>query len=232
MALIEKRQAANSSGSYIRLFGDPDLGRLISRVHGAVIASGSELEKMISTRVKTIDDLDTFLCQEIMPEGVFLATKKMVKKCRAFTHRNSEPDFVLFRRRGGKQSCHLIELKDGHVFDTKKAQAERTAIHDFASRNGQHIHYKIQTHFCAFNQERRQDIVAGFKNRIHVDEAMTGREFCALLEIDYDEIVTMRQRDQAANRDYFLKELAAIPSMRLRLKALIDADPAFGDTDA
>ena len=232
MALIEKCKAANSSGNDTRLFGDNDLGTLISRTHGAVIASGSQLEKMIGDRVTTIDDLDEFLRLEIRPEGVLLATKRTVKKCRSFIRQNSEPDFVLFRHRHGKQSCHLIELKDGHVFDTKKAQAERKAIHDFASQNGQHIHYTIHTHFCAFNQESREDIVAGFKNRIHSDEALTGREFCALLEIDYDDIVTARQRDQGANRDYFPKQLVAMPHIRIRLKTLIEADQAVGNADA
>ncbi|MCY4209017.1 MAG: hypothetical protein OXD29_13875 [Roseovarius sp.] len=39
---------------------------------------------------------------------------------------------------------------------------------------------------------------------------MTGREFCELLEIDYNEIVEMRKSDQNDNMNYFMEELTKI----------------------
>ena len=124
MALIRNAKG-RKDGGYERLLGNADLGHLISRVQGAVIASGTELERMINAQVDQISDLDVFLRQEIMKEGVLAASKKEIKKSNTLKFSGSEPDFMIFKRRAGKQACHLVELKDGDTFDTKKAAAER-----------------------------------------------------------------------------------------------------------
>ena len=36
---------------------------------------------------------------------------------------------------------------------------------------------------------------------------MTGKEFCDLLEINYDKIVAVRKVDQLENLDYFVRKL-------------------------
>ena len=72
MALIRNRQG-RTDGGYTRLFGDPQLGSLISRVQSAVISSGNELEKLIIERANIIEDVDRFLQQDIYPEGAFVA---------------------------------------------------------------------------------------------------------------------------------------------------------------
>ena len=186
-----------------------------------MIRSGTELERLVSTRVPGIHDLDAFLAQEVMEEGVFLATKKQIKRCKTLDFSGAEPDFMVFKRREKLQTCHVIELKDGHVFDTKKSSAERQAVHGFIERNAQHIQYRFQAHFCAFNQNDKYAIWNGFKRRIALDEAMEGREFCDLLEIDYAEIVRTRQADCADNLGYFLSELARIDSIKDRLRKLL-----------
>lgn len=193
MAKIENAKPKNVSGGYVRLFGIPALGTLASKVQSTVISSGRELEKMILERVPRIEDLDTFLQQDIMPDGVYIAPKSQIRKCKSLSFIASEPDFILFKRRHNKQSCHVIELKDGHVFDTKKASAERQNLHAFVSQNASKLPYLIFTHFCCFNQNNREDILTGFKNKIAAEEAMTGKEFCELLELDYHEIVKERE---------------------------------------
>lgn len=221
MARLRNATPKNTSGSYARLFDNAALGELASKVQSAVISSGSELEAMVSAAVPNIPDLDVFLEQEIMPEGVLLARKRDIKRSETLDFAGSEPDFMVFKRRGGVQTCHIIELKDGHVFDTKKASAERQAMHGFIERNAQHIQYRFRAHFCAFNQDDRQAIWNGFKRRIAFDEAMTGREFCELLEIDYDAIVETRRTDGADNVAFFLSELVKIGSIRQRLRDLL-----------
>lgn len=126
MARLRDAKPKNTSGSYERIFGNPELGALASKIQSAVITSGSELEAMIVAAVPNIPDLDPFLEQEIMPEGVFLATKRQIKKSGTLDFAGSEPDFMVFKRRKKIQACHIVELKDGHVFDAKKAGAERT----------------------------------------------------------------------------------------------------------
>lgn len=123
MAKIEDATPKNISGSYSRLFGSDKLGYLISKVHSASVSSGNELEKLILERVQRIDNLDEFLKQEIMPDGVFIVPRKQIKKCSVLKS-NQEPKFLIFKRRGGEQNCYVIELKDGHVFDTKRAGAD------------------------------------------------------------------------------------------------------------
>ena len=43
---------------------------------------------------------------------------------------------------------------------------------------------------------------------------MTGREFCDLLQIDYDDMLALRAADRQANYNEFLKELLQIPPVR------------------
>ena len=195
---------------------------LISRIQSSVISSGSELERLILDRVQHIDDLDRFLEQEIMQEGVFIAPKKQIKKCKTLDSISAEPDFLIFKRRQNRQLCHVIELKDGHVFDTKKASAERQAMHTFIEKNGHRLPYIISSHFCCFNQESKEAILTGFKRRISPEEVMTGKEFCQLLEIDYGEIVSLRQKDQPDNVKYFLSELVQIKEVKKILMDLLD----------
>jgi len=222
MAKIKNANPRGVSGAYNRLFGNSQLGMLISKVQSTVISAGSELERIIHSKVRKVDDLDSFLQQDIMPEGVFLATKQQLKKSEMLDFHGAEPDFIIFKRRYNKQSCHIVELKDGHVFDTKKASAERQSVHRFVERNGRHLPYVISIHFCAFNQNDRQTIWEGFKKKINYEETMTGREFCTLLEIDYDEIVEMRKRDAEENVMYFINELLKIPKIRQIVESILN----------
>ena len=224
MARLRNTNPKNMSGSYARLFGNDALGELASKVQSAVTSSGLELEAMIGKLVPNIPDLDDFLKQDIIPEGVWLARKRQIKRSRTLDFAGPAPDFMVFKRRGGVQTCHIVELKDGHVFDTKKASAERQAMHRFIERNARHIRYRFRAHFCAFNQGDRQAIWDGFKRRIALDEAMTGREFCDLVEIDYDAIVEARRADGSDNVEFFLSELVKIDSIRLRLRDLLGED--------
>ncbi len=222
MARIRNARPKNVSGSYERIFDNAELGALISKVQSAVITSGTELEKRISDMVTNIDCLDSFLKQEIMPDGVWLARKRQIKRSDTLDFAGAEPDFMIFKRRQGVQSCHIVELKDGHVFDTKKASAERQAMHNFISHNAQHIQYRFQAHFCAFNQDDQNMIWVGFKKRIVLNETMTGRKFCELLELDYDAIIEARKADGPDNVNFFLSELVKIEGIRPHLLELLN----------
>ena len=222
MARLRNARPRNTSGSYERIFGNTELGGLASKVHSAAISSGTELERIIAGLVENIEDLDAFLEQEIMPDGVFLARKRLMKESNTLDFAGPEPDFMVFKRRRGAQACHIIELKDGHVFDTKKASAERRAMHGFIERNAQHIQYRVRAHFCAFNMEDKEAIWEGFKRKITRDEIMTGTELCELLEIDYEPIVAARRADGPDNMEFFLSELVGIGAVRLRLQELLN----------
>ena len=227
MARIQDSKVKETSGGYHRLFGIPGLGRLISRVQSTVISSGTELEHIIPEQVKKvgnlIDNLDDFISKKIMPDGVLMATKQQIKNCNLLDSRGPPPDFLIFKQREGQQNCHVVELKDGHLFDTKKANAERHAIHSFIKHNASRLSfsYPLSAHFCCFNQKSRHAIVTGFKGKINREEAMTGQEFCDLLEIDYDQIVAQRRLAQPENVQFFLQELVKIDELRDPLRELL-----------
>ena len=225
MARIRDCRPKETTGSYERLFSIPALGSLISRVQSTVISSGTELREMIVERVAPIEDLDAFLTKDIMPEGVFLAPKSQVRKCATLNFPQGGPGFLVFKRGNGGQGCYIIALKDGHVFDDKKATAERDAVYSFVEHIAQRLEqcgYRVHHHFCAFNQSSRDAIVRGFKDKITIEEAMTGRKFCELLELDYDEIVKARQVDQPDNVDVFLDELLRIDEVKTRILHLLN----------
>lgn len=213
MALIEKGKG-RKDGGYTRLFANIELGHLMSRVQSAVISAGTELEQIIKTEVSIIDNLDDFLSQELMHDGIFVADKRKMKNCKTLDFSGSEPDFIIFKRRNNKQMCHLIELKDGDSFDTKKSAAEHQAMHSFISKNAQHLQFIVRSHFCCFNQNNKAEILKGFKKKISIEEAMTGQEFCELLEIDYNAIVKKRKGDALENFNYFLSEIIKIDTVK------------------
>lgn len=230
MALLRTRKG-RADGGYTRLFGDPQVGLLFSRVQAAVISAGEELQKAITELSNTIEDVDAFLNADILPAGTFVVTKRQLKKSRQLNYAGVEPDFLVFQREGKRHHCYLVELKDGDTFDTKKAAGERESLHRFMVAVAPHIQFSMSIHFCCFNRSKREEIVHGFKRKITIDEAMTGPEFCELLELDYQSVVAKRKEHQEENLRYFVEELARIPSMRAILSDMIQSDTAVSEED-
>ena len=218
MAKIEDISGRESGGGYERLFNNQALGHLISRVHGATCRAGIELERIIAKKCTSIPNIDTFLSKEIMPEGVFLAPKRTSKQSKTLTFESGVPDFVVFKRRSDNQSCHIIELKDGDAFDTKKAQSENEVLKYFVGEKGCKLRYTVSAHICCFNQSSKEAIVKGFKDKTSKEVAMTGRELCDLLEIDYEGITQLRKKDAEENLEYFVRELLKIESLHSLIK--------------
>jgi hypothetical protein len=125
--------------------------------------------------------------------------------------RGSEVRFDIVVLDHQARTAHVVEVKDGDTFDTKKANGELASIQAVAAAIAESTGYAVSFSFCCFNQEDKDLICAGAKGRFSKDQAMTGRELCRLLEIDYDALVELRQRDVADNLSYFLDELVAIP---------------------
>lgn len=90
---------------------------------------------------------------------------------------------------------------------------------DFLAANDSTLHfYNCHGKICGFNATTKEEIQIGFKRKISLDEAMTGREFCELVGIDYDQIFSNRAADRLANYDYFLGALLDIASVRSDLQ--------------
>lgn len=216
MALIEKakgRRKGQSPSGYTRLFGIDALGNLMSRIQGAVISSGNELETLIWERVVQIDDLDRFLATTLHSDEdeIYVARKAQIKKSKSINSRY-EPDFVAFHP--ATRHAYIIEVKDGDQFDTKKAAGEHITLHNFNHDISHSLSYSTSIHLCAFNSGSREEVYLGLKRKFGMQEVMTGRELCELLRIGYDDIVNVRTRDQRSNLEYLINEILKIGAIR------------------
>lgn len=216
MALIERtkgRRGVQAPSGYTRLFGDADLGNLMSRVQGAVISSGTELEQLIYEHVRKIDNFDLFLTNGIqeIKKGIWVARKSQIKQSK-YLNAKYEPDFLAFELK--KRICYVIEVKDGDQFDTKKSSSEYFTLHNFANSVRYALPLEFQIRICCFNAQTKLDIYNGLKHKFSMSEILTGYELCKLFEINYSDIKAMRTRDQQANIDYFIDSLLSIKSIR------------------
>lgn len=216
MALIEKakgRRENQAPSGYTRLFGISALGNLMSRIQGAVISSGNELEKLIWERVNQIDDLDDFL-NKTMHEGedkIYVAIKSQIKKSQKINSRY-EPDFLGFNPY--QRKLYIVEVKDGDQFDTKKSAGEHTTLHNFRNDISSELPYSTSIYMCSFNARNRDEMYHGLKGKFSKEELLTGKELCDLFLIDYEEIVKIRTADQQSNLEYFINEILKIPAIK------------------
>ena len=222
MAKIRNSKPKNSSGGYLRLLGQEQLANLLVKSQSTVISNGNELEKMLTQSANCIDNLDEFLADVNygkIHEGTFLCPKKVTKKSK-YNLPNSEPDFIIFSITPNSRNCWIIELKDGDQFDTKKSSSERLALKDFKNHLGSMIEFKTNYKICAFNQLDKEKIISGFKSYFSPDEVMTGKEFCDILSIDYEEIINKRKEDAEDNLRYFTDEVAKVEEVQEKVNQI------------
>lgn len=216
MAQIRNARPKQSGGGYERLVGHTDMANIFTRAQSTVITNGTELEKIISEKATTIDDLDKFIedCDKgTIPDGAYLCTKPVVKKS-AYKMDKHEPDFIAFTVNRGNNICRIVELKDGDAFDTKKSAAEKRMLATFMNHLAPKIPFRTKYYICCFNQSDVDKIVTGFKHVFTVDEVMTGKEFCDILGINYDAIVRLRRDDAADNFEYVIEKMFEIKEVR------------------
>ena len=95
MVKIADTKPGRTDGGYARLFDNPELGAIMSRVHSACIQAGRELEKIVKREAKVngiaIPDLDEFLRNGNGHDGVFVATKNQIKACKTINFPQAEP---------------------------------------------------------------------------------------------------------------------------------------------
>ena len=226
MARLSEVPGNRPGDAYRRCFGDPELAHLLGRVQSLIVRNGFELERLITQAAAEllIADLDDFLSDQIMPIGVSVATKRVIKAAQTIAGQGIEPDFLVFERTETEQRCHIVELKDGHEFDTKSSAKERENLQTFLDQNATTLHY-YQNHcrICGFNATTRAEIQEGFKGVIDISQAMTGREFCELLGVDYDAILAQRAADREANFDHLITELLNISAVREAIADRLDS---------
>ncbi len=210
-ARISDAQPKNSSGNYARLFGDEDIGNLITKIQSASIKAGYVLEDIIACKSTLIPNgnFDEFIddCMKGKYSGIFLGTKKMIKDSK-YNVKGHEPDLIIFSLdNNGRGECYIIELKVGAAFDTKKSDGEKETLEICRSVLGPKLPFITNSYLCAFHAEDRQEIVTGLKGRFGQEEVLTGRELCEILSLDYDEIVSEESRFQRDNMFYLTRKV-------------------------
>ncbi|PLS67449.1 MAG: hypothetical protein CV045_13550 [Cyanobacteria bacterium M5B4] len=214
MALIEHSLGRQDEDSgYGRVFGNSKLGKLISRVHVCAIRNGNELESLLreaSPYKVELDKIITAATDRNPSHLVAFGTE--IRKFRKFIPDAPLTDVVVYAP--DKNELFIVELKDGDTFDTKKADGELASAKKFADWIRPRVSVSVNYYFCSFNQNSREKIVFGVKQRFGVDQVLTGAELCDLIGVDYTAIRLHREEHQAANREYFVNQLLQIPEIR------------------
>jgi hypothetical protein len=195
--IADTKGRADANSGYARLLGQPELGKLISILHATVIRTGNELDYILEANTPT--ELKTDLDTAINYKGGMFAPNIQIVFHPNIHGGEDKPgiraDIVVFDHE--KKIAKVIEVKDGDTFDTKKASGELASMRAFADWIIKKTGYPANYFFCCFNQDSKEAIVKGAKNRFGIANAMTGKELCEILHIDYNNIRMKRQCEQA-----------------------------------
>ena len=151
--------------------------------------NGYELERMITelTSDQHLTDLDDFLSGQVMPTGTMIVTKRVIKSSDIMQGHGIEPDFMVFQHIGSSQMCYVVELKDGHEFDTKSSAKEHANLRQFITINADRLWYfQVYTEIVGFNARSNEEIRIGFKKRIDPDPRPLPRRSLAVQRLRFD----------------------------------------------
>ncbi len=229
MKLRNQKGRKDGNSAYKRVFNNTELGDLISKIQATVISNGNELEKIILSQTNTIDNLNEFIDKAeigVIENGVFVCPKKIIKASNyavknPIDNKGIEPDLLIFVVEKHR-ICKIVELKDGDIFDTKKAAGEKEHLVTFLKEFGSKIPFRTELYICSFNQNDINAIKTGLKNTFKEEEILTGRAFCDILHLDYDSIIKSRLEDAEDNFNYFIEELVEIEQVRSKILEIID----------
>ena len=217
--------------SATRIFGNERMGILFSKFQAVVIRSGFELEETIKNRIPfeiftTLDalrEVNQTTAETPNIQVVFKPSRPNPDN----PSKSIQADFLIVDNLSRR--FMLVEVKEGHVFDTKKADGELASLKNITSWLAQEYAYRTHYFICCFNQENKEEIVQGTKKRFSIDHVLTGREFCGTIGIDYDAIREERSADQVENRRFFLTELLAISEIRDEVLEILNTTDVTGE---
>jgi len=201
------RKKEETASGYERLTGNKKLGSLISRYHATVIRAGNELEN--SLEKKLIGRKDVSIGNLNKEKRIF----KNLKTDSSGKKHDIKIDAVIET----KNEIILVEIKDGDTFDTKKSAGEIESLNlvkNYLESKGK----KVQVKFCSFNARDCEQIERGAKGLLEKGMAMTGKEFCELVGLNFDQIVEERKKDQKENLNSLAEEIKEIPELMEKLK--------------
>lgn len=217
MALIDKGGRKDGKSNYGRLFGNTELGQLLSRIHSAMIRSGYELEEILADQVQpdwlvpveqVIKSIQNGASGDLPKMTVAFKDKALNRKAGY----EGQADVVVFDHEA--RLGYVFELKLGDNFDTKKSSGELGPLERCRTRLANQTGYTIQLFVCCFHQHDTETIWRGLKKRFSRDQVMTGRELCRLLDLDYEWVLFAHGSRGTDNMRMLAGRLLAIPAMR------------------
>lgn len=224
--ISESRGRQDENSGYTRLFGNSEIGKLLSRVQATVIRQGNELEKALVLAVENDPSAEKLHWEPSPNSPAYLVGERaIVFDCTVVdampvnaSKTKVKADLVILQ---ANRSILVVELKDGDTFDTKKSSGELESLNKVRGAL-EALGYHVEIRFCAFNQDNKGSIVKGAKGRFTQDQVLTGRELCQLLGVDFDQFVDSRRKDQRDNLEFFITQLLGIPDIKAIIIAEID----------
>src|SRR4051812_19394317 len=122
--MVKLADSKGTSGeSFTRIFGNENMGLLFSKLQAAVIRSGFELEVALRDMVPVHQQTTLEALGNVMEDhGDFPPVQVVFKPSRPDPDnpkKSIEADFLIVDN--PDRRFLLVEVKEGHVFDTKKA---------------------------------------------------------------------------------------------------------------
>lgn len=224
MAKLSESKGKSGEG-FTLIFGNEQMGVLFSKVQSTMIRGGFELEQLLKVFVpENIQTTLEAVGSEVQSNSDIPSIQVVFKPTRPDPDnpgKSVEADLLVVNNIQRRFS--LVEIKEGYVFDTKKADGELASLKKITSWLAQEFAYRTQYFICAFNQENKEEIVRGTKRRFSIEHVMTGRELCEMIGIDYEALRQVRSINQAENRQFFFAELLAIPQIRDEIETLLNS---------
>jgi hypothetical protein len=195
---------------FLQLFSSRDLAILLTKCDITLFNEPNELDyihKFISKNFPVFTSIQD-VQDNISNIGTYVMLPEYFEK--NFGELDGIKNYAVFQNFSiGKRHCVFVSFLEDFL-DPDQLSPVRNIYYSTMGN----VQYTGNIHFCCFNQNSREKIVEGFKRVITTDEAMTGREFCELLKIDYDKIVKSRKKDQKQNMEYFVKEILKIKELK------------------
>ena len=171
----------HSSGAYERVFNNAELGNLITKVQSTAISNGNELEKLILKLIKK--------------ESIIHDFDKFIEEYKR-TFFTAEDTIKLIPKKVIKKSKKLKQNFEPD-FVVLKVDQEEECCYIVELKDG-------------FTFDTKKVIKQGLKNTFEIEEIMTGREFCKLININYNKILEIRKNNGEENFEYFINKLLRI----------------------
>jgi hypothetical protein len=225
--IADSKGREDDNSGYTRLLGLPELGQLLSRIHATVIRNGNELELMLAEHCTF---RATGLAERLSGALTLFSLTREAFFGEALHVTDADPltpaDIVILDHQA--RQVRVVEVKEGDLFDTKKADGELAYLRPLALYIGARLHYEPQFQLCCFNQEDKAAILRGLKGRFSPAQVMTGHELCAILGVNYEDIRHQREEDVRANQSFLARELWAIPQLRAAFEDCLAREPVTG----